>query len=177
MASRLFQKNKIEEQGVSDEITNKTCLCMGLAATAVIAHSMETRESKGVSICPGPNMAYFDKKLTLSDMTNHIYNGIDGVVRSDRPNMFVNELGMYLKYLTEKVEEHKKDWGRRSAQYLNGFTDNMNTGIAYYQELFTSVETAFSQVKEAAATELQSAVERMCTIKQEVEELISGNQK
>ena len=176
-ASRLFQKNKIEEQGISHEITNKVCLCMGLAATAVISYGMETRESKGVSICPGPNMAYFDKKLTLSDMINHIYNGIDGVVRSDRPNMFVNELEMYLKYLAEKVEEHKNDWGKRSPQYLNGFTENMNAGIAYYQELFASIETAFSEVKESAATELKSAIDRMHAIGQEVAVLISGNQE
>ena len=102
---------------------------------------------------------------------------MDGVVRVDRPNMFVNELGMYLKYLTEKVEEHKKDWGKRSAQYLNGFTDNMNTGIAYYQELFTSLETTFTEAKESAATEFKSAIERMHAVGQEVEELISGNQK
>ena len=31
---------------------------MGLAATAVINYDVNTRESKGVSICPGPNMAY-----------------------------------------------------------------------------------------------------------------------
>jgi len=122
-------------------------------------------------------MAYFDKKLTLSDMTNHIYNGIDGVVRSDRPNMFVNELGMYLKYLTEKVEDHKNDWRRRSAQYLNGFTDNMNAGIAYYQELFTSIGDTFAEVKESAAIELKSAIDRMHAIEKEVEGLISGNQK
>ena len=57
--SRLYQKNKIDEQGISDQITDKTCLCMGLAAAAVINYEVNTRESKGVSICPGPNMAYF----------------------------------------------------------------------------------------------------------------------
>ena len=171
-ASRLYQKNKIDEKGISDQITDKTCLCMGLAATAVINYGVETRESKGVSICPGPNMAYFDKKLTLSDMTNHIYNGIDGVVRADRPNMFVNELGMYLKYLTEKVEEHKKDWGKRSAQYLNGFTDNMNTGIAYYNEMFASVEDAFSSVKASAINSLKEAMNSMQEMREEISLLI-----
>ena len=96
-ASRLF-KNKIEEQGISDEIIEKTCLCMGLAATAVINYEVETRESKGVSICPGPNMAYFSKELSLVDMAKHIYNDVQEVVRTDRPNIFMNELGMYLKY-------------------------------------------------------------------------------
>ena len=93
-----FSENKIEEQGISNQITEKSCLCMGLAATAVINYSVDTRESKGVSICPGPNMAYFSKELSLSEMVHHIYNDAKEVVRADRPNMFVNELGMYLRY-------------------------------------------------------------------------------
>ena len=131
-ASRLFQKNKIDEQGISDSITDKTCLCMGLAATAVINYGLNTRESFGVSICPGPNMAYFNQELSLQDMSHHIYNADEGVVRVDRPNMFVNELGMYLKYLSEKIEEHKKDWSRKSPRYLNAFTTNMNEGIVFH---------------------------------------------
>jgi NAD(P)H-dependent flavin oxidoreductase YrpB (nitropropane dioxygenase family) len=176
-ASRLFQKNKIEEQGISDTITEKTCLCMGLAATAVINYGVETRESKGVSICPGPNMAYFNQELTLQDMSYHIYNGNDGIVRADRPNMFVNELGMYLTYLSEKIEEHKNDWGRKSGRYLNTFTTNMNEGITYYQGMFNSVGTTFSSVKDAAYQSLNDAVESMKKMGTEIDVLIEENQK
>ena len=176
-ASRLYQKNKIDEQGISDQITNKTCLCMGLAATAVINYGVETRESKGVSICPGPNMAYFDQELTLQDMSRHIYTGNDGVVRVDRPNMFVNELGMYLTYLSEKIEEHKNDWGKKSGRYLNAFTDNMNEGITYYQEMFNSIGTTFNNVKDAAYQSLNDAAESMQKMRTEIDALIEENQQ
>ena len=176
-ASRLFQKNKIDENGISDQITDKACLCMGLAATAVINYGVETRESKGVSICPGPNMAYFDQELTLQDMSHHIYNGDEGIVRADRPNMFVNELGMYLTYLSEKIEEHKNDWGKKSGRYLNAFTNNMNEGIAYYQGMFNSVGTNFSGVKDAAYQSLNDAVESMKKMGAEIDVLIEENQK
>ena len=176
-ASRLYQKNKIEEQGISDDITDKTCLCMGLAATAVINYEVQTRESKGVSICPGPNMAYFNQELTLEDMSHHIYNGDKGIVRSDRPNMFVNELGMYLTYLSEKIEEHKNDWGKKSARYLNSFTENMNEGITYYQEMFNSVGTHFSSVKDSAYHSLNDAVVSMKKMGAEIDILIQKNQK
>ncbi len=176
-ASRLFQKNKIDEQGISDQITDKACLCMGLAATAVINYGVETRESKGVSICPGPNMAYFDQELTLQDMSHHIYNGDEGVVRADRPNMFVNELGMYLTYLSEKIEEHKNDWGKKSGRYLNAFTANMNEGITYYQGMFNSVGTTFNSVKDAAYISLNDAVESMKKMGTEIDALIAENQK
>jgi hypothetical protein len=176
-ASRLFQKNKIDEQGISDQITDKACLCMGLAATAVINYGVETRESKGVSICPGPNMAYFDQELTLQDMSHHIYNGDEGIVRADRPNMFVNELGMYLTYLSEKIEEHKNDWGKKSGRYLNAFTSNMNEGITYYQGMFNSVGATFNGVKDAAYQSLNDAVESMKKMGTEIDVLIKENQK
>jgi len=79
---------------------------------------------------------------------------------------------MYLKYLTEKVEEHKKDWGKRSAQYLNGFTDNMNTGITYYNEMFASVEDTFSSVKESAINSLKEAMDSMQKTGEEIRLLI-----
>ena len=176
-ASRLFQKNKIDEQGISDSITDKTCLCMGLAATAVINYGLNTRESFGVSICPGPNMAYFNQELSLQDMSHHIYNGDEGVVRADRPNMFVNELGMYLKYLSEKIEEHKKDWSRKSPRYLNAFTTNMNEGIAYYQKMFNSVGTTFSSVKKSALNSLNDAMDRMRKMELEIKSIVEENQK
>ena len=171
-ASRLFQKNKIEEKGISDQITEKSCLCMGLAATAVINYGVETRESKGVSICPGPNMAYFNQELSLQDMSHHIYNGAEGIVRADRPHMFVNELGMYLKYLSDKIEEHKEDWGRKSGRYLNGFTSNMNEGISYYQEMFSSIGDTFNSVKESAINSLNDAAVSMQKMGEEIATLI-----
>ncbi len=174
-ASRLYQKNKIEEKGISEKITDKTCLCMGLAATAVINYEVETRESKGVSICPGPNMAYFDQELTLKAMSNHIYNGSQGIVRADRPNMFVNELEMYLSYLSEKIEEHKSNWGRKSGKYLNTFTKNMNEGINYYQEMFNSVGDNFIETKESAKRYLNDAVKSMKKMADEVSLLIEQN--
>ncbi|MEC7863578.1 MAG: hypothetical protein VYB55_00760 [Bacteroidota bacterium] len=176
-ASRLFQKNKIKEQGISNQITEKTCLCMGLAATAVINYGVETRESKGVSICPGPNMAYFSKELSLSEMAHHIYNDAKGVVRADRPNIFVNELGMYLKYFAAKIEEHKNDWNRASEKKLNAFADNMNEGIAYYEEMFNSIEDTFIDAKESVKKSLNDAVERMQKMGKDISILIEQNQK
>ena len=176
-ASRLFQKNKIEEKGISEQITDKTCLCMGLAATAVINYGLNTRESFGVSICPGPNMAYFNRELSLQEMSHHIYNGDEGIVRDDRPNMFVNELGMYLKYLSEKIEEHKNDWGRKSGRYLNAFTLNMNEGITYYKGMFNSIGTTFGSVKDAASKSLNDAVISMNKMEAEIDVLIAEHQK
>ena len=174
-ASRLFQKNKIEELGMSEDITEKACLCMGLAATAVINYDVNTRESKGVSICPGPNMAYFSKELTLSEMAHHIYNDAKGIVRFDRPNMFVNELSMYLKLLSEKIEENKLSWGRASEKKLTNFADNLNNGINYYLEMFNSVDNTFNDIKKSVLDSLDSAMHHMHNMQNDISDLIKKN--
>ena len=150
---------------------------MGLAATAVINYGVDTRESKGVSICPGPNMAYFSKELSLSEMVNHIYNDMKEVVRSDRPNMFVNELTMYLKYFAKKIQENKENWDKASAKKLNAFADNMNEGINYYKEMFNSIGGSFFGKKDFVINRLNNAFEKMQKMRKDILIIIQENQQ
>ena len=149
---------------------------MGLAATAVINYDVKTRESKGVSICPGPNMAYFSQELSLSEMISHIYNDVQGVVRVDRPNIFINELTMYLKYLSDKIEAHKNDWGRKSEQQLNSFVNNMNNGISYYKQMFNSLGDTFAETKDSVRGSLNEAIKKMQKMGDDISCLIEKNQ-
>ena len=122
-------------------------------------------------------MAYFSKELSLSEMVNHIYNDAKEVVRADRPNMFVSELRMYLKYLSDKIEGHKDHWDRASEKKLNTFADNMNKGINYYEEMFNSIGDTFIDAKESITDSLNDAVERMQEMGKEISMLIAQNQK
>ena len=170
-ASRLYQKNKIEELGISEEITDKVCLCMGLSAAAVVTNDIQTRESKAVSICPGPNMAYFDKLLSLEDMTKHIYGLENFMNRTDRPNMFIKELNLYMDYLKNKLEEAKKDWNKKQEKYFNRFFENMNDGITYYNNMFESVKDKYEQTKEDTISNLEKTKSKLAALAVEVEAL------
>ena len=170
-ASRLYQKNKIEELGISEEITEKICLCMGLSAAAFVTNEIETRESKAVSICPGPNMAYFDKLLSLEDMTKHIYGLENFMSRTDRPNMFMKELNLYMDYLKNKLEEAKKDWNKKQEKYFNRFFENMNDGIAYYNNLFDSVKDKYEQTKDETLASLEKTKSKLAELALQVEAL------
>ena len=170
-ASRLYQKNKIEELGISEEITEKVCLCMGLSAAAVVTNEIETRESKAVSICPGPNMAYFDKLLSLEDMTKHIYGLENFMSRTDRPNMFMKELNLYMDYLKNKLKEAKKDWNKKQEKYFNRFFENMNDGIAYYNNLFDNVKDKYEQTKDETLASLEKTKSKLAELALEVEAL------
>ena len=119
-------------------------------------------------------MAYFQNELSLSDMVNHIYNGVDGIVRADRPNMFINELKMYLNYFSEKIEQHKNNWGRKSEKQLNNFADNMSNGIAYYQKMFDSIGENFSNARESVTNALDEAVESMRKMRFDISVIITS---
>ena len=177
-ASRLYQKNKIKENKINDTILEKTCLCVGLAAASIINNNIDVnKESKSVSICPGPNMAYYDKLLSLTQMTSFIYNDVKNIVREDRPNLFLKELGLYTEYLKEKVLEHNDNWGRKSEKYLSNFICNIEEGTEYYQKLFKEFETTFSNIKVNVTNELTNYLNNIKKISNQIEALIEKNQK
>jgi hypothetical protein len=73
-ASREYQFYKLqalEKENNSPEvnqlkynaIVEKSCICVGLGTSALLSYNLDTKtEGEGVSICPGPNLAYFSKK-------------------------------------------------------------------------------------------------------------------
>src|SRR5690606_7913685 len=94
-ASRQYQHIKIKEldaENISkdeydhrfNKITEKSCTCVGLGTSALLAYDLDTKtEGPGVSICPGPNMAYYSKIVSLQEMTDHIYGRANIISRTD----------------------------------------------------------------------------------------------
>ena len=148
-ASRKFQKIKIkessEDQSISlNNIFEKTCLCVGLAAPAIINNNINVKDSKAVSICPGPNLAYFSNEMSLQEISQHIYGIKESSVRKDRPHFFVKELELYVKYLKEKIDESTTNFTKKQEKYFHKFLNNMNEGIDYYNNLFKEMKSNFS---------------------------------
>lgn len=166
-ASRQYQHIKIKEldaEHISKEeydrrfnkITEKSCTCVGLGTSALLAYDLDTRtEGPGVSICPGPNMAYYSKIVSLQEMVDHIYGRTNIISRTDRPNIFIKELGIYLDYLKNKIEESKYSMNKKQEKYLSTFVHNLNDGISYYEELFNSVTDHFKASKAIIFKELE----------------------
>lgn len=182
-ASRQYQHLKIKElddldlsekeyTGRLNKITEKSCTCVGLGTSALLAYGLDTKtEGSGVSICPGPNMAYYSKIMTLKEMVDHIYGRGNVIVRTDRPHMFIKELGIYLEYLKNKIEESRESMNKKQEKYLLTFTHNLNEGIAYYQQLFSSLKGQFENVKDSVLTELTQGLKTLEGFKMEIETL------
>jgi hypothetical protein len=166
IASREYQYFKIKEldaknmhpemyQSELNKITEKSCVCVGLGTSVMLAYNLDTKsEGEGVSICPGPNMAYYSKIMSLKNITDHIYGRDNMMTRTDRPNLFIKELNIYINYLKGKLEAFKVSVNKKDEKYLLTFTSNLNEGILYYKNLFYNMKTSFDHKKDAVFIEL-----------------------
>lgn len=166
-ASKKFQNLKLDQllkiKDIKDpqefakqkeEITEKSCLCVGLANAAYLEHRIDMKgEKQGVVICPGPNLAYFDSEVTLSKMIQHIYGNDNILSSSYRPNMFVNELKMYVDYFKKHISK-LSETNLTEQKKWNYFKQNILNGIAYYDEMFKNL-SFFRPQAETIAAELQ----------------------
>ncbi|MEZ0129646.1 hypothetical protein AB9T88_07735, partial [Flavobacterium sp. LBUM151] len=117
-ASKKYQDIKLKElestkstlsinafENAKTKITEKSCLCVGLANASYLENDIKIKgQAQGVVICPGPNMAYFDQEVSLNDMLHHIYGNKSVLRATDRPNLFVKELKMYIDYFRNEIE-------------------------------------------------------------------------
>jgi len=119
------------------EITDKACLCVGLVNAAYMEQDLEIKgEKQGVVICPGPNLAFFDKEVSLSEMVKHIYGNTNILSDNHRPNMFINELKMYVDYLKKEISSSSAQITNSQTKKWNAFKKNVLEGIEYYHHLF-----------------------------------------
>jgi len=181
-ASRQYQHLKIKEldaEGVSsseykyrfDKIVEKSCICVGLGTSSLLVNDIETRvEGVGVSVCPGPNMAYFSKVMSLKEMANHIYGRANVISRTDRPNMFVKELNIYIKYLNDRLEEAKVSMTSKQEKYLVTFENNLREGIRYYNKLFLELNDRFEDTRDVILHELEESKAALNHLKLQIED-------
>jgi hypothetical protein len=164
-ASREYQKLKIEElekeqpdtETYNEEfkkITDKSCICVGLGTSVLLLNNMEHRsEGQGVSICPGPNMAYFSRIVSLKEMIDHIYGRINILNETYRPHMFIKELEQYVRYLKKEVTGILNFTPKTSAR-LEQFRQNLFNGIEYYRNLIPQISEITELQKQRIKKEL-----------------------
>ena len=146
-ASKQYQKFKIADLKTNgqfgsdfrkniDRITEKACLCLGLASSALLKNKIVKKvRSHSITVCPGPNMAYFSGKISLRNMIDHIYGRINIIHRNDRPNFLIKELTLYIDYLKDMIAELNISIPENEFKRIQTFKINLLEGISYYREL------------------------------------------
>lgn len=185
-ASRQYQRIKIkelDEENLSksdyknkfERIIEKSCICVGLGSAAMQVYGMDAKnDKKGVSICPGPNLAYFSKIMSLKEMIDHIYGRINVISDPNRPNMFVKEIKLYIDYLKTKIDETPDVLNKKQEKYLLSFSKNMQEGIEYYQNLFVEMKDKFEETKMIILNDLDQNINEMKLIDVRINKLLSN---
>jgi hypothetical protein len=149
-ASHTYQKQKIEQlqarnlspgdyERQYEEVVSKECLCIGLMNSALHEYSLpRVKKLEAVTICPGPNIAYFNRVVSLREMADHIYGRTNVLNVKSRPHMFIKELHLNINYLKEQVEDLKERSEKRLKELVS-FGDHLIQGIGYYRTLATKI--------------------------------------
>lgn len=183
IASRQYQKLKIEDlkkqnlepeeyQRQFDKVVEKTCLCTGLVTSILMVNELKTYAGNdGVSICPGPNMFYFKKVMSLKEITDHIYGRKSIPFLTHRPHMFVKELYAYIKHLSHSIEDLNVSVAKKEQNRLAKFAENLLEGIQYYNALFNGEKEVFPTTKTIILSELKVCTEKVRDLQNKIFEL------
>ncbi len=132
---QLLKIDQIEQSGQTesekaeqiDTVLEKSCLCQHLGSGALIRLGMQKPSYGRQSICPGPNLAWFNQSYTLEEMVDHIYGRRPSLVPAGRPHMFAKELAMYVDYIEELAA--RADGNESVNRTIDTFRKNLEKGM------------------------------------------------
>lgn len=130
-------------------------------------HQPPRRHENGIepkrftAICPGPNIAYFSRIVSLSEMIGHIYGRINLLNGVARPNMFIKELQLNVEYFVKEVKKIAPAPNQKQIEYVNEFKKNLLEGIEYYRELFPKMIEETEEYRTRTLAQLQEFKERL----------------
>jgi hypothetical protein len=174
-ASRQYQKLKLENlssQNLNEAeykkrfkaVVAKACICHDLGEPALITNNIPTNVPRFTAICPGPNIAYFSKIVTLKEMTDHIYGRINILNDTYRPNMFIKELKMYVDYLRNDVQKSLDSLSNQKTKYFTEFKNNLLEGIEYYRKLFPQMTEESAEFRAKTLSELEECHKNLINV-------------
>jgi hypothetical protein len=175
-ASREYQRLKImqlreqelsqaELQSKIDKLHEKACLCEGLAASVADGnHGNGTRGQHAVAVCPGPNLAFFSRVVSLEEMVGHIYGRVQGLVAHSRPNMFVNELRLNIDYLKAEISKRVESLSTADWRHFEKVRMNLHSGIEYYRALIPRMVEETERYRELMQQEIAALEEELMVI-------------
>lgn len=177
-ASRKYQHlkiNELKQQQLSEAeynerftaIIEKECLCTGLGQAALLVNGIATPKGEfGVSVCPGPNIAYFTKITSFRQMVDHIYGRINLIDRTDRPHVFIKEMELNIGFFKSKLRKLLPAGDEKILKDMKVFLGNLQHGIVYYSTLFSGQPFFNSEVISDSVARLNAIKDELCEIEE-----------
>jgi len=144
LASSLYEKKKLEEierleasgeekEQMIAKVLCKECICDQLGNSCLIALGIAEEKDAPQCICPGANIAWFNRIYSLKEMVDHIYGRGPSLVPPERPHMFAKEIELYMDYFESEVKEHCRT--PAELKTLMEFKDNFKKSIDFCMEI------------------------------------------
>lgn len=122
-----------QRDAIKNSVLMKTCLCVDLAGGALLKNKIE--EKSLTAICCGISIIDYNRTFTLKEMTNHIYGREPIIHNSDRPNMFIRELKLYIEFLNKQIHKHEMKIFDLPQKYFSNYVAGLFKSIEYYRQL------------------------------------------
>lgn len=167
VASRQYQQLKVKqikarnlayehENEAIKAVTAKECLCEGLVASALLAKELPPEHKlTAVTICPGPNLAYFSGIFTLAQMIDHIYGRSNHLNELPRPHMFINEFVLNVKYFLGLMAKQKEQLNEFKTDYFPKVQENLQLSLQYYHQLLPSLKNYSAEIGKSFESDLR----------------------
>ncbi len=138
---QILKINQIEQSDVSEEIKSqekssvmdKTCLCTNLGTGSLIRLGIMKPTYGRQAICPGPNIAWFNRTYSLEEMVDHIYGRSESLVPEERPHMFAKELMMYVDYVETMLQQCEPE--SPEMKKIEKMRKNLHEGIEFCETI------------------------------------------
>jgi hypothetical protein len=149
-ASRVYQKLKLEAlkakrlpkeeyEALASKVTAKACICAELGHGVYINEEIGLKRSNSPAVCPGPNIAYFNRPASLREMIDHIYGRTNIMPFKNRPHMFIKELKLNIDYLEKLIADNRLSPQESRSTDIPEFKRNIMAGIDYYRALIPQI--------------------------------------
>jgi hypothetical protein len=148
--------NDEEREAAKADVVDKACICWELSGPAI--KQVAPKQAPATAVCPGPNLAWFDREYSLDEMLGHIYGRLDLLKAKARPHVFVNEMKLYVDYLKEELQRHKLKLAVHPPAYYHTFKANLLDGVDFYR---SRVKDRLRHGREAFDLGLQALVEEL----------------
>jgi hypothetical protein len=118
-----------EKERLRAAVMDRSCICYHLGNGARIALGLAEEADAPQAICPGPNLAWFNRIYSLQEMIDHIYGRGPSLVPAHRPHMFAQELELYVDYYEKLVRNGNASEG--DVRYRAKFRQNLEESMAF----------------------------------------------
>jgi hypothetical protein len=88
-------------------------------------------------------------------MVGHIYGRLQLISVSDRPNLFINELRLYIDYLKNETGKKLGSLSTNEHRYLTTFRKNLQEGIEYYRSVVPKMAKETERYRSIMWTQLR----------------------